>query len=444
VNSTVVAEGVDLAVVKFESNHNYPVARLGEYSPNQNDLTFVGGFPGRMNINSPLWQWQLNPGFIDDREQGKLQTQNNQSFSNGYDLIYSSISYGGMSGGPVFDTAGNVIGIHGRTESTDLNSLGISIQTFTGLLVKLRVNPKLVKIVSKNPVDLNSVDRNNIISVMQNIPKPQANDDGRHWLSYGNQLYRTRQLDKSVIAFDTAISKNQKLFGNYGKALSLWENRKYQLAENAMTHAIAAVPEIDSVKYYYLWRWRSAILRLSGRYDEALKEIDTAIILQRKSVEKTEINNPTLLNEKAIILSDKKYYAAAIAVYDESIRQYPQAYTYINRGNARSDLGNKKDAIADYDRAIVLNPKLAYAYLNRGVAKSDEGNKQGAIADYDRAISLNYKYANAYFNRSITKYRMGNKQDAIADMSKAAEIFKKEGEVDSYQEAMGNIEKMKK
>jgi S1-C subfamily serine protease/tetratricopeptide (TPR) repeat protein len=444
VTSTVVAEGVDLAVVKFESSNNYAVAKLGEYSPNQNDLVFVGGFPGRLNINSPLWQWQLNPGFIDDREQGKLQTQSNQSFSNGYDLIYSSISYGGMSGGPVFDTAENVIGIHGRAESTDLNSLGISIQTFTGLLVKLRVDPKLVKIVNKNPVDLNSVDRNNIILVVQNIPQPQSGDEGSRWLAYGNQLYRTRQFDKSVLAFNAAISKNQILFGNYGKALSLWENHKYKLAENTMAQAIAAVPPIDRIKYYYLWRWQSAIFRFLGKYDEALKEIDLAILLQRKSVNELERKNPTLLNEKGIILSDKKQYQAAISVYDESIRQYPQAYTYINRGNARSDLGNKQDAIADYDRAIALNPKLAEAYLNRGNAKSDLGNKQGAIIDYDLAIAIKYKYANAYLNRGIIKYRMGNKQNAIADMSKAAELFRQEGDVASYQEAMGNIEKMRK
>jgi S1-C subfamily serine protease len=163
VTSTVVAEGVDLAVVKFESNNKYPVAQLGEYSQKDKDIVFVGGFPGREKINSPFWQWRLNPGFVREREQGKLATQTNQSFSNGYDLIYSSISYGGMAGGPVFDTAGNVIGIHGRVESTDLNSLGISIQTFTRLLDKLQVNSRLLKLVKTNPVNLNSQDRKNVI-----------------------------------------------------------------------------------------------------------------------------------------------------------------------------------------------------------------------------------------------------------------------------------------
>jgi S1-C subfamily serine protease len=205
---TIVAEGVDLAMVKFTSNTKYPVARLGKYRSNDNDLTFVGGFPGRDRINSPLWQWQLNPGFIYDREQGKFQTQNNQSFSNGYDLIYSSISYGGMSGGPVFDIQGNIIGVHGRAELTDENSLGISIQTFIGLATKLQINPNLLNIVRNNPGELNPEDRKTIFAAMDNIPKPQI-DNGKYWLAYANQLARTHEYDKSVIAFDVFCLSNE-------------------------------------------------------------------------------------------------------------------------------------------------------------------------------------------------------------------------------------------
>jgi S1-C subfamily serine protease len=149
--STVVAKGVDLAVVKFNSKNDYSVAKLNEYSPNDNDLVFVGGFPGRDKINSPLWQWQLNPGFVYSREQGKLETQNKLTFADKYDLLYSSSSYGGMSGGPVFDRQGNIIGIHGRGEGEDLQSAGISIQTFTGLLAELRVDPKLLGVIDTQP-----------------------------------------------------------------------------------------------------------------------------------------------------------------------------------------------------------------------------------------------------------------------------------------------------
>jgi S1-C subfamily serine protease len=102
-----LAEGVDLAIVKFTSTTKYPVARIGNYIPRgKSTFVFVAGYPGRDKIDSPVWQWQLNPGLIMDKEQGKFQTQDKRSFSEGYDLIYSSISYSGMSGGPLFDSDG--------------------------------------------------------------------------------------------------------------------------------------------------------------------------------------------------------------------------------------------------------------------------------------------------------------------------------------------------
>uniref|UniRef100_UPI00286C2208 S1 family peptidase n=1 Tax=Chamaesiphon sp. OTE_20_metabat_361 TaxID=2964689 RepID=UPI00286C2208 len=95
VTSTVVAKGTDLAVLKFTSTNDYPTGKLNRSSPNDNDIVFVGGFPARSKINSPLWQWQLNPGFVYSREQGKFETQTQATFADRYDLLYSSISYGG-------------------------------------------------------------------------------------------------------------------------------------------------------------------------------------------------------------------------------------------------------------------------------------------------------------------------------------------------------------
>jgi tetratricopeptide (TPR) repeat protein/S1-C subfamily serine protease len=412
--STVLAKGVDLAVVKFESSNNYPVARLGEYGQNDRDLAFVGGFPGREKIDSPLWQWQLNPGYVRSREQGKLQTQTNQSFSDGYDLLYSSISYGGMSGGPIFDTTGNVIGIHGEAESSNLGSLGISIQTFTGLAAKLQVAPNLLTIERANPTDLKPGDLQNVLAARQNIPQPPVVDSGERWLAYGNQLFRTAQYDRAIAAFDTAIAKNQALFGNYGKALSLWRLDKYQLAENALDRAITAIPANERKKYYYFWGYQAMLAQSLEKYDKAIKSLDTAIQL--------EINDPKWLNQKADIFYDSKQYHKSIDIYNDIIQKQPEAYAYLNRGRAKSALGNKKEAIADYDRALAINPKFAKAYSNRGSTKSDLGNNKEAIADYDRALAINPKFAEAYYNRGTAKYGLGDKKEAIADFDRAIAI----------------------
>ena len=48
-----------------------------------------------------------------------------------------------------------------------------------------------------------------------------------------------------------------------------------------------------------------------------------------------------------------------------------------------------KEAIADFDKAIELNPEDSAAYNNRGNAKDEFKQHKEAIVDYDKAIELN-------------------------------------------------------
>ena len=71
--------------------------------------------------------------------------QSASSLTGGYELVYTSITYGGMSGGPVLDSRGRVIGIHGRSEAEQAGdvpvqigySLGVPVSTFLGLASRL-------------------------------------------------------------------------------------------------------------------------------------------------------------------------------------------------------------------------------------------------------------------------------------------------------------------
>ena len=75
---------------------------------------------------------------------------------------------------------------------------------------------------------------------------------------------------------------------------------------------------------------------------------------------------------------------------------------YINRGIAKSDLGDKKGAIADYTEAIRVNPKIAFNYDFQGLAKHDLGDYQGAIADYNETVRLRSNVAASYLHRGLS------------------------------------------
>ncbi len=65
------------------------------------------------------------------------------------------------------------------------------------------------------------------------------------------------------------------------------------------------------------------------------------------------------------------------------------AEDFSKRGVAKEKKGDLVGAIADYSKAIELDPKDTIAYFNRGGAKQMKGDLDGAIADYSKAIELN-------------------------------------------------------
>ncbi|NJL42541.1 MAG: tetratricopeptide repeat protein [Pseudanabaena sp. SU_2_4] len=64
---------------------------------------------------------------------------------------------------------------------------------------------------------------------------------------------------------------------------------------------------------------------------------------------------------------------------------------YLNRGISRLTLGDLKDAIEDFTKAIELKPDNAQAYTGRGRARVALSDKQGAIEDFQKSASLYLK-----------------------------------------------------
>jgi tetratricopeptide (TPR) repeat protein len=112
-----------------------------------------------------------------------------------------------------------------------------------------------------------------------------------------------------------------------------------------------------------------------------------------------------------------------IADYTKAIEINPKdAIAFNNRGNAWYRKGDYDKAIADYTKAIEINPKDAIAYYNRGFAWDKKGYFDKAIADYTKAIEIDPKYAKAYYSRGFAWDKKGDYGKAKADYDKAKEI----------------------
>jgi tetratricopeptide (TPR) repeat protein len=106
--------------------------------------------------------------------------------------------------------------------------------------------------------------------------------------------------------------------------------------------------------------------------------------------------------------------------------------------------GDYKAAIQIFYRLIQTYPYYADAYYNRGLAKTKLGDKQGAITDYNEAIKIDTNLAEAYEERGNIWLELKNKDKAILDFKKAAELYKKQNNMISYEQVFKNIFSLEK
>jgi tetratricopeptide (TPR) repeat protein len=98
------------------------------------------------------------------------------------------------------------------------------------------------------------------------------------------------------------------------------------------------------------------------------------------------------------------------------------AVSYFNRGTAYGKKGDPDHAIADFDRAILAEPKYVNAYNNRSIAYRNKGNFDRAISDATEAINLDQSYAPAWGTRGTAYELKGDLDRAIADLDEAIKL----------------------
>jgi tetratricopeptide (TPR) repeat protein len=110
---------LDLAVAQFTSDENLSVAQLGNSETvDQGDVIYVSGWPTEdraITKRSHL----TTEGRIAGVQSGN---------ADGYELMYGNSTGPGMSGGPIFNSNGQVIGIHGRAAGNEsIGKVGINL-----------------------------------------------------------------------------------------------------------------------------------------------------------------------------------------------------------------------------------------------------------------------------------------------------------------------------
>ena len=190
-----------------------------------------------------------------------------------------------------------------------------------------------------------------------------------------------------------------KITSNFFPELDDFNNRKY------VGQKLFFIPAAELSEEEY-----QSLFDLAGKFQE------TADISSRAA-------DWLILGISRTMLKDSE---AAVKALSRAIELYPDfALAYVERAYAHQISGDRHQtgfALADYDSALKINPRLSYAWFNKGCIYYGLGDFPTALDCFNRALEIDPSFANAYYNRGITYLQMGEKQPAFTDLSKAGEL----------------------
>jgi tetratricopeptide (TPR) repeat protein len=277
---------IDLAIFEFTSSIEYPVAQPGDSEQIRGGKpVFVSGYPqGKTDMN-----------FLDS-----IITRVDRQLKKGYTLVYRIGAYPGMSGGPVLDEQGKLIGIHG--ESQDIYG-GAGLE----------------------PTPINREEYGIPIKTYQT------------WAS---------QLQKTALEY-------------YRKGNARYDLGDYQGAIDDYNQALKLDPN-NAKAYYNRGIARSDL----GDNQGAIDDYTQAIKLDPNNAYAYNTNNAYAYNNRGFArynLGDKQ---GAIDDYTQAIKLDPNnAYAYNNRGFARYNLGDNQGAMDDLQKAAELRISTGFRTL---------------------------------------------------------------------------------
>ncbi len=481
--------GLDLAVLQFNSNKNYPSANLGNSDQTREGMTvYVVGWADRLpGINERSYQ------FTNGSIRSRLQNPDE-----GYALVYNNEAIPGMSGGPVLDENGNLIGINGRATQPEEKTgtvlrLGIPINTFLAARNNLQpvrgssptttpkpkpsVKPDIATAGQTNTITKPIVPRTQSAEDLISLGGAKADKgDYRGAIAdYSQALklspnnpdayFRLGSAYKELNDYPAALKNFEQVIRLSPKNAIAYVNRGYMrfqlkdyqgaLADGDKAISLNDDPKSRTSALGYLIRG-GAHFGLNN-YQQALTNIDQFI--QRIP------DKPEGYNIRALIHVARKDYKLAIADYNQELSFYEFSgigITFNNEQNQGLKITQVNDnspavkaGVKVGDQILAIDGKPTLKITQDAASKLVRGEpgttvtlriKRQGRSDFDlklsRALISDPKAAEVYRNRAVARANLEDKPGAIADAQKAADLYQRQGKTAEAQTILNALKKI--
>ena len=116
-------------------------------------------------------------------------------------------------------------------------------------------------------------------------------------------------------------------------------------------------------------------------------------------------------------------YESDETIWTDTLAKNPDCWMgHNNLGNDLFQKGQLDEAVAQYQKAVEINPTYAEAHSNLGVALFQKGQVDDAVAQYQKAVEINPTDVKAHYNLGNALFQKGQVDEAVDQFQKALEI----------------------
>jgi tetratricopeptide (TPR) repeat protein len=239
----------------------------------------------------------------------------------------------------------------------------------------------------------------------------------------GQLLFEAGDLDESLRTFEESVRQNARLASAHlglGRVLAARAN--WSAAIESYLRACDISPNYAAAHYALGMAYRKTgdaakareQLQLHEHLKEASQPSEDPLM---NDVNSLYVGGLSHLAKGSSLIREGKT-REAIAEFESALRVNPRLImAHVNLIAMYSDVGQRDKAEQHFREAVALDPGWAEAYYNRGLLLARERKSAEAATAFQRAIELNPNYADAHV-------QLGSLQDDSAQSSDAQQHFR--------------------
>jgi tetratricopeptide (TPR) repeat protein len=171
---------------------------------------------------------------------------------------------------------------------------------------------------------------------------------------------------------------------------------------------------------------QSLALEVQGKYDLALETCNRLIEIDKHDPEAFLRRAAVLVaiaNEASPRTDNASTYQRALADYDRALELAPRlGEAYLARARVKVTLGDVPGAMSDFGQALQCDPQMLDAQFERGALREAGGHYESALQDYDAVAKKAPTVPYVHVARGRIHAACGELEEAVADFAQALHL----------------------